>query len=296
MFEKALVDGKVLYFPHTPPRTVYDKPNNKRRIKDPKPNTEPLYASVYYYWWAFLRLNSNYIECCERGGMGPNAQLYADFGDVRDDSRPTDDGDHFKAWWIERGAILFAEPDVTVEVEEMPASQSATVSDNYLFLKVPLLGAPKALARQIDKIIQAEYKKRNKIFSHAMYRAAGQHQLQSLEHSLRIKEAEIKLRKDNPMRKPTNAELVAEARIRVFDKPDYHYGSDPKAAIRTKGSRYLREANTLIENVLLGSFPDFGKKTGNRGAKSWLPKANNPHVIACRKRLLGIDLKRKKTM
>ena len=293
MFEKALVNGKVVYFPHAPPQTVYDKPNKRGWVKKPKPDANPLYSSVYFYWWAFLRLNTEYIQCCEQGGGGPHAQIYADFGDVRDGCRPTDDGDHFKAWWIERGLILFAEPDVTVEVEEMAPQQSAQPDSNYLYLKVPLLGAPKALARQIDAIIQDEYRKRNKVFSHAMYRAAGNHQLQSLEHALRIKEAELKMKKDSPSRKITNAMLIDEAEIRVFDKPDYKYGSDPKAAIRTKGARYLNEANTLIKNVILGSFPDFDKKKLPRSQKPWLPKATDPHVLACRERLAEIDRKRK---
>lgn len=57
--------------------------------------------SPYYWWWAFLRLNEDYLKCCELGGKGKLAQLYADFGDVRSES--------FKEWWKERGVTLFAE-------------------------------------------------------------------------------------------------------------------------------------------------------------------------------------------
>ncbi len=41
--------------------------------------------SPYYWWWAFLRLNEDYVKCCELGGKGKLANLYKDFGDVRSD-------------------------------------------------------------------------------------------------------------------------------------------------------------------------------------------------------------------
>jgi hypothetical protein len=60
--------------------------------------------SPYYWWWAYLRRNIDYLDCCENGGNGRLAWLYADFGDVRSDD--------FRTWWggkTNRGAELFAE-------------------------------------------------------------------------------------------------------------------------------------------------------------------------------------------
>src|SRR5262249_16591704 len=66
--------------------------------------------SVYYWWWEYLRRNPQYRKTCESGGLGPLADLYKDFGDVRNDN--------FKAWWKEndRGAMLFARPPAEVSV------------------------------------------------------------------------------------------------------------------------------------------------------------------------------------
>ena len=40
--------------------------------------------SPYYWWWAYLKRNQDYLECCANGGEGRLAHLYKDFGDVRD--------------------------------------------------------------------------------------------------------------------------------------------------------------------------------------------------------------------
>ncbi len=73
--------------------------------------------SPYYWWWAYLRRNGDYLECCENGDNGRLAWLYADFGDVRSDD--------FRTWWggkTNRGAELFAEKrlDFTILKFEEP--------------------------------------------------------------------------------------------------------------------------------------------------------------------------------
>jgi hypothetical protein len=65
---------------------------------------QSMQRSPYYWWWAYLRRNADYIACCERGGKGKLAKLYVDFGDVRSDD--------FRTWWggsLQRGQLLFAE-------------------------------------------------------------------------------------------------------------------------------------------------------------------------------------------
>lgn len=291
MFDKALVGGEVLSFPHAPPQTHLDKPDKKKWVQKPYPGADPLYSSVYYYWWAFLRLNDDYIRCCEQGGEGPHRQLYEDFGDVRDGCRATDDGDEFKAWWIERGAILFAEPNVPVLIEEISQIQDTDRNENYLILKIPLLGQPELLGKEITQLIKKKYRDRTGVFSQAMYKAAGSHQLHSLDCMLRIKYAEKELISDkNRTRKPSNPELVRKAGLAIATEPSAA-GSDPKAAARNSGSRYLKDANTLIANVIFGSFPDFESPDRTLSERPWLPKQDDPHVIACRDRLAEIHFR-----
>jgi hypothetical protein len=127
MFTKALVGNRELVFAYAPPQTDLDlrlgrdgkEQEQKNLPKPPGKDTDKFLRSVYYYWWAFLRLNESYIECCKNGGKGQHAALFRDFGDIRDQAYHTVEKseDKFQAWWIKRGAYLFCEP------HEFPAPQ-----------------------------------------------------------------------------------------------------------------------------------------------------------------------------
>ena len=77
----------------------------------PKPPSYQM-CSPYYWWWSFLRLNENYIRCCDTGGRGKLAKLYKDFGDVRHGE--------FKHWWDERGVSLFSEKALPQSLTKLP--------------------------------------------------------------------------------------------------------------------------------------------------------------------------------
>jgi hypothetical protein len=103
-------------FIHAPPlKTGRTKRKSMpKRARGPAAN-EHYKQSVYYYWWAFLRLNPDYLKTCEEDGKGRYAKTYADFGDVR--------GDDFWSWWREH-QTLFSEP---------PARKARLITDikNY---------------------------------------------------------------------------------------------------------------------------------------------------------------------
>lgn len=70
--------------------------------------------SPYYWWWAYLKRNEDYLACCERSGKGKLAALYKDFGDVR--------SDEFGAWWggsMQRGVFLFAETQAEIKLRRL---------------------------------------------------------------------------------------------------------------------------------------------------------------------------------
>jgi len=94
MYEKMLYGRRVLYFRYAPPVTNLDD-TSARDTQPPYPDAPGYMWSVYYYWWAFLRLSERYKDCCESGGKGELADLYTYFGDVR--------GDDFMQWWTKGG-------------------------------------------------------------------------------------------------------------------------------------------------------------------------------------------------
>ena len=91
--------------------------------------------SVFYWWWAYLKRNTEYLICCEANGAGPLASLYQDFGDVR--------GDDFRSWWggtFQRGAYLFAErqSELTVKTIDGPNDLDGMWNDETLVVAVNL--------------------------------------------------------------------------------------------------------------------------------------------------------------
>ncbi len=92
-------------------------------------------TTVYYWWWMYLKREPDYLNTCEKGGVGVCDELYLDFGDVR--------GDDFKSWWQDgnRGVELFSEPPTGIKRildsgdKVPPVTVALTVSFPLVFTK-----------------------------------------------------------------------------------------------------------------------------------------------------------------
>ena len=109
--------------------------------------------SPYYWWWAYLKRNSDYIACCERGGKGKLASLYADFGDVR--------RDEFRYWWgapSNKGAYLFLEQPLELSVQKIDTQQEwdDRWGDNVMVVAVNLDMGRRKLQKQFANLLQYE--------------------------------------------------------------------------------------------------------------------------------------------
>lgn len=69
-YSKLVADNEKLVFKFAPPQTERDDAAGGPQKSSPKfpKNLTKFTASVYYYWWEFLRLNADYIDCCKRHG------------------------------------------------------------------------------------------------------------------------------------------------------------------------------------------------------------------------------------
>ena len=252
MYGKRRINNEPLYFIYAPPQTGLDRPN-ARLPATVRPGVSKFHNSVYYYWWAFLRLNAEYIQCCEAGGTGDLADLYADFGDVRDGARQTPDGDDFKAWWIERGVQLFAEPvplDNIQILEQVPASFD--LAHNAL-LAIPLNADFELTMKEIRAKLKAEFDGYRRQFpneSRAKYPVKQRPVLSALDDALRCKLAQL----TNP--DMDQYSLADEAGL-TFPTYSARDGDDLYAMKTRRVSRALQRANLLIANVIKGSFPDY---------------------------------------
>jgi hypothetical protein len=264
MYRKMLVDGKVLYFVHAPPQTEYDVNPEARRPAPPDPNQPKLYNSVYYYWWAFLRLNGDYLDCCANGGRGKMSSIYKKFGDVRDGQRSSTDPlsssgevNEFREWWIERGARLFAEPRTTQRVlafEEVP--QDHDMSGRVL-LSIPTSGNIDVTLRAIGGLLRPIFSKRSAEghYSRAKCKPKDKYQLFSLHQALRIAEAEVRARTAGQKKKLSA--LVDASGLALNETAIQANGANVEDVKTRLASRCLKTATKLIANVGRGKFPDF---------------------------------------
>lgn len=215
--------------------------------KRPKPRTA-WEGSVYYWWWAYLKRNKEYLACCESGGTGRLANFYKDFGDVR--------GDSFKAWWSDndRGARLFAERPAEDSVRVLKAGEQAESEANFLTLSLPL-NLPKEFLLRRCRALLADYRKgeRGQLYarrSEATYKITGQPNPEALKRALMVYDA-IEAAKGAKPKKPywkiaTELDLVEPER-KVLSTDDRIEAELKRNVMKAIVGRLKKRAEQLIE-------------------------------------------------
>lgn len=208
--------------------------------------------SVYYWWWAYLRKNVDYLECCANGGKGSLSSLYQDFGDVRDNS--------FKDWWMagDRAIRLFAEPlavdtvRLISQVDEVPSQSSG------LTIFFPLNFPKRFLKKRFDEILSKHHtQKRGQQYaktSKAKYQFEGQPNIPALALAMVVYE----YRQANPQKKLWEigneiSGVLRTQKIRAQD--DRHTLNYKKRVLAIAVKRYLRRAEDSIRRVGMGLSP-----------------------------------------
>ena len=220
--------------------------------------------SPYYWWWEFLRRNEAYLACCEAGGTGKLASLYADMGDVRHDT--------FKEWWTkgERGAKLFGEPVLPVSLTELksPADWLPDWNkDQIMVVAVPLEVSKRRLAGYFASLLKKRHKGErgrkslsDPATSAAKYPLERNVSVRTLQIQLAVYDAVMASRGVGPKR--TLAEigealkLVPSAMPKSSDSQSER--SDKRNVMAAVVSRYFRQAQAIVANTAKGKFPKSG--------------------------------------
>ena len=101
-----------------------------------------------------MRRNQDYLDCCVNQGKGRLANLYKDFGDVRDKE--------FRVWWQEdrRGARLFGEQQLEVKFHEMDSAADwhpEWTKDKVMVVAFPLGVGKRRLMGDIRKLLDTRH-------------------------------------------------------------------------------------------------------------------------------------------
>jgi hypothetical protein len=242
---------RVRHFPYKSPRFgTKHKPAPKSAWRN----------TIYYWWWAYLKRNADYIACCETGGKGKLAKLYADFGDVR--------GDDFKAWWTfkvdgeNRGAYLFAEPSVESSVKVLSEGERAPSSSEALTVSLPLNFPKRFLERRFKALLAEVHQGKRGVqlarTSKAKYTFKGQPNIPALEQGLMVydalKEAEgVKPKK--PQWQIAQDLQIVEKEMRIDKTDSVRVAAGKKNVLTAIVGRYKKRVAEAIKKTSKGTFP-----------------------------------------
>jgi len=233
-------------------------PNPPRKM----PAEEQFRASVFYYWWAYLRCHPAYLSACENGGKGKLAALYSDFGDIR--------GDDFWSWW-KAHSHLFSEPPIP-QVEAVNDLDSYRQKPNTILLEVPLDKRLRLRVAQVKRLLEANMEKRRYLMgeSQAQYKVTGKPVIASLDTYLKawqLKQKYPKLPYAAIYEAANGGELNVEAAMKPKRRskkyaPDAGYKENVSKT--QMGYRYVKYAEEIMANVVKGEFPKFTKTIRNK--------------------------------
>ena len=244
---KTEIKNQTRHFPYKHP-TFGTKNKRKPEIAWKK--------TVYYWWWAYLKRNTEYLECCENNGEGKLASLYADFGDVR--------GDDFRDWWTKdsRGFRLFAEPRTEDTIRLLEDGEEARDGVEMMTVSVPLYLPKRFLTKRFSELLSKKHTgKRGKQYakkSNATYRFQGQPNIPALEQGLMVYDA-IKEAEALGIKK-AYWEIAMDLKILTSD--NRIRSTDPKAIQTAKKNiataivgRYKKRVDASIKLTSQGFFP-----------------------------------------
>lgn len=117
-------------------RGVYSDSNPPKDVKN----------SPFFWWFMFLRLNSDYQDTSKNNGVGKCSDLYQDFGDVLN----TD----FKSWWTQHSYLFAEEPSkYKLKLAESKDDLAPFNSTEVVNVVVPLTWNQKSLKKHFAMLL-----------------------------------------------------------------------------------------------------------------------------------------------
>jgi len=208
--------------------------------------------SYGYWWFRCLQASEDYLTCCRAEGVGKLSEMYADFGNVEM---------NFSTWWLKRGRKLFAEEAPLRDVHQIAdedALNQLRIREDRLIVEIPLQMRKITVIRKINKLLkQAHGTKPVDIW------AASSARRQRIKSKVRMTTVELLLKLHSlRQRYPdmTLHELGKRAGVELDLMARTTEGETitevmEKRRMTIAVSRYLKQAQHLIDNAARGIFP-----------------------------------------
>lgn len=194
---------------------------------------------IIEYWFLYLREHAGYKLCCESGGEGQYARLYADFGDVREDVS-------FEDWWPDHEHLFTPCTPFTVTViENLDQLPAQDLNDGHaLVVEINLHATKKDLLTAFRKLLTERHPGRHGrpgLIDTAEYPIASRMTVGALKTALAVY---VRVR-DDPKDEPDLSEIGAELRRTKVLRT----GSSDKKGCYDEVLRQYQIAERLLKNI-----------------------------------------------
>lgn len=216
-----------------PPKTVTDSP--------------------YYWWFMFLRLNTDYKKTCDARGKGKFADLYKDFGNVHTVN--------FKDWWQAK-VELFAEPKqgYRMLIAKSTADLAPFDSDEVINLVVPLNRSQRSIKKAFSNLVLKKLEKGLRGVSveksEAKYRLSGKWHIEALSLAYKVYTLKKQSQKDNI--KIAWADIGIEAKLPMsfaLTKESRKINAEVRRTLTILALRHYKRAEEFIKSTTTQTFP-----------------------------------------
>lgn len=245
------------------------------------PDPAKVEASPYYWWWYALTLNEQYAQLCDHMVNGaavprsdpvarPMRVVYEDFGDVRYQ------GNRYVAfcqWWRakvhtgeERGVYLFAEPPHTASVRHITDADAATAvleEQDTILVAINVTRQIKHIDGKLQRILRkhmGQIKKGRQVrdpkLSQARYSLSKTILIPTLQKTFSVYAARAAAEAGG--KKISNEAVAEQVQLQYREREKDEAALTPaqrRRIISAIVSRHMKDANTMIANAGLGTFP-----------------------------------------
>jgi hypothetical protein len=216
--------------------------------------------SVYYWWWAFMRLSPVFWYARQTGLPIKHREMsktYALAGDLHHSD--------FNKWWRDTGCNVFVEAKRPASVQSLLLDdlQQHEFLENGLLLEIPLTIRKETIIAQVKRILNQHHSGRGLDLAAT---TTARLRLHTKRYRLRTLEAEYWVLLYRLLygdiatwRIGDRLQVSPSLKVRGAERIVFSQGSNPFNKLHSLTGRYLYKARHTIVHVQQGRFPDASK-------------------------------------